>query len=175
MKKLGAIFRETSQGVIKSRIRDSSTLLVVKYLGLKSPEMSILRQSLKSARAGMLVVKNTVARRALKDTGLEVIIKSIEGPCGLVFAQEEPVDLSRVLYKFSQEHAALKVEGGIFHDRLVDKDKIEALAKLPGKQILRTQVVGGLKSPITRIVLVLNGNLRKLVICLEQIRQKRGN
>ncbi len=175
MKKIGLIFKETQKDLIRNNIKESGIFLVVKYSGLSSPDLTSLRQTLKKVRANMFVVKNTVARRALKEAGFESIIKSIEGPCGLIFVQDEPVSASKVLYNFAKDREALKLEGGVINNRIIDRKEIEMLAKLPSKEVLRAQVVGGLKSPITRIVLVLNGNLRKLVICLDQIRQKRGN
>jgi large subunit ribosomal protein L10 len=174
MKKLGLIFKETQEGLIRNNIKGAGIFLIVKYSGLSSPDLSSLRQTLKAARANMFVVKNTVARRALKDSGWESIIKSIEGPCGFIFIQEEPVAASKVLYNFTKDHEPLKLEGGVINNRIVDRKEIEALAKLPSKEVLRAQAVMGLKWPINRLVLVLNGNLRNLVNCLDQIAKKKG-
>jgi large subunit ribosomal protein L10 len=121
------------------------------------------------------VVKNSIARRALKDSGLDPLIKAIEGPCGLVFVQEEPVDASRVLYNFSREHESLKLAAGFLKDKLLEKKDIEALAKLPSREVLRAQVVMVLNAPISRLAMVLNQTLRKFVYCLDQIRQKKPN
>jgi len=174
MKKIGIIFKETSEKIIRNNLKESGSLFIVKYLGLSSPDVSSLRQALKDSRARLFVVKNTVARRALKDSGLDSIIKSIEGPCGFIFINDEPVDASKVLFNFAKDHEHLKLEGGVFKDRLLDKKDIEFLAKLPSKEGLRAQVVGALNAPLAKLVFVLNGNLRKLVVCLDQIKNKKG-
>lgn len=176
MKKISLIFKESSEKIIKENFKQTSTLFVVKYSGLSSPDLSNLRQSLRDANATMLVVKNTVARRALKNVGMdEAVIKTIEGPCGIVFPKSEPVETTKVLYKFAKDHEKLQLEGGFLDDRTLAKKDIETLAKLPSKEMLRAQVVCTLNSPLSRLAMVLNGNLRKLVVCLDQIRQKKSN
>lgn len=174
MKKIGLIFKETSEKQIKNRIKESDSLFIVKYSKLSSPDMTLLRISLKNANANLFVVKNSVARRALKDSGLDVLLKNIEGPCGLIFAKDEPVNTSRILCDFTKDHEPLKLEGGFFKDKVLERKDIERLAKLPSKQILRAQVVMTLNSPIVRLAMALNGNLRKLVYCLDQIKNKKS-
>ncbi|MDD4979878.1 MAG: 50S ribosomal protein L10 [Candidatus Omnitrophica bacterium] len=175
MKKLGLVFRETLENRLKKYFKESQGLFIVGYSKLSSPDLTTLRKSLKGAKAKLFVTKNSVARRALKDSGLEGLIKSVEGPCGLVFAKEEPVDTSRVLYGFFREHEQLKLEAGFLEDKILDKKDIERMARLPCKEILRYQAVMALKSPIFGLVMVLKGNLRKLVYCLEQIKKKKEN
>jgi large subunit ribosomal protein L10 len=176
MKKLGLIFKETSEKQIKNSIKDSTSVFVVKYSGLASPDITSLRQSLKNANADMLVVKNSVARRAFKSSGLESLVGLIEGPCGIVFAKDEPVAASKALYTFFKAHEQLKLEGGALKDKdkILDKKDIETLAKLPSKEVLRAQAVMTLKSPITGFVMVLNQALRKFVYCLDQIKNKKS-
>ena len=173
MKKLGLIFKETSEKQIKSGIKDSSTVFVIKYAGLSSPDMTALRLSLKRNNADIQVVKNSVARRAFKDSGLDFLISLVEGTCGVVFAKDEPVAASKALYDFAKTHESLKLEGGALKDKFLEKKDIEALAKLPSREVLRAQVVMTLKSPITGVVMVLHQTLRKFVYCLDQIKNKK--
>jgi large subunit ribosomal protein L10 len=172
-KKLGLLIKEISESRIKNTLKQSNALFIVKYSGLSSPSMSMLRQNLKSANATLFVVKNSVARRALKDSGLDALITSVEGPCGLVFAKEEPVGVSKVLFNFSKTNEQLKLDGGFLQDKILEKKDIETLAKLPSKQALRAQVVMVLNSPIQGLVIALNQVLTKFVYCLDQIKQKK--
>jgi len=173
VKKISAIFKENSESRIKNSLKDSSSVFIIKCLGLSSPDLTTLRQSLKSVRANLFIVKNTIARRALKDFGLQDSLKFIEGSCGLIFAQGEPVNACKVLYGFSKEHGQLRFEAGFLEKRFLAKNDIEALAKLPPKEVLRAKVVMCLKSPLFGLAGVLKGNLRKLVYCLEQIKLKK--
>lgn len=173
MKKLGLLFKETSEKYIKNRLKESNALLVIKYSGLSGPDLTSLRQNLKKSEAALFVVKNSVARRALTDAGLEILVKTIEGPCGLVFVKEEPVAPSRILCNFLKEHEQLKLEGGFLKDKFLEKKDIESMARLPSKEVLRLKVVMALNSPISGLVITLNRVLRKFVVCLEQIKQKK--
>lgn len=172
MKKLGLLVKETSENKIKASLKESDSVFILNYSKVSSPDLSALRRSLKNSQARLLVVKNTVARRALKDSDLAELLKTIEGPCGLVFAKEEPVGVSRILCDFSKTHEQLKLEGGALKNRIIGKTDIEALAKLPSKEILRAQVVMTLNSPLSGIVSVLNQTIRKFVYCIEQIKNK---
>ncbi|MFA5114623.1 MAG: 50S ribosomal protein L10 [Candidatus Omnitrophota bacterium] len=174
MKKLGLLVKEISENRVKGYLKDSNSVFILKYSGLSSPDMTSLRQALIGINANFFVVKNSVARRALKEHGLEELIKSIEGPCGFVFAKDEPVGVCKALCGFAKEHEKLGLEGGFFQERLLDNKEIEAISKLPSKETLRAQAVLTLKSPITNIVMVLSATLKKFVCCLDQIKQKKG-
>lgn len=174
MKKIGLLFRETVANRIKNNLKESSSVFIIKYSGLSSPDLTTLRQSLRSTKAEFFIAKNTIIRRALKDSAYEPMIKFIDGPCGLVFTKEEPVDTARALYGFSRDHGNLKLEGGFLKEKILDNKDIERLACLPGKEVLRAQLVMTLNSPISSLVIVLNQALRKFVWCLEQIKQKKS-
>jgi len=173
MKKLGLIFKETSAGIIQSALKESNGVLLVKYSGLSGPDLNSLRQNLRGANASLFVVKNTVARRALRDSALEGLVKNIEGPCGLVFFREEPVGTSKVLCDFAKAHEKLVLDGGVLQDKFLEKKDIESMAKLPSREVLRGQVVCTLNAPIFGIVFTLNQVLAKFVYCLEQIKNKK--
>lgn len=173
MKKIGLLVKEISESRIKEFLEDSSALFIIKYSGLSSPDLSTLRQNLKNSHANLFVVKNSVARRALKNLKLDEIVKYIEGPCGLIFAKDEPVGPSKVLYAFIKDHEQLKLEGGYLKDRVIEKKDIESLARLPSREILRAQVLMTLNAPIAGLVFTLNQVLAKLVYCLDQIKNKK--
>ncbi len=176
MKKIGLLVKEISENRIKNTIKESNAVFIIRYSGLSSPDLSALRQNLKNSKANLFVVKNSITRRALAGAGLELLVKSVDGPCGLVFVKDEAVDTSKVLYNFSREHEQLKLEGGILKDakiQLLERKDIESMACLPSKDVLRAQVVMQLNSPIWGIVFTLNQIIAKFVYCLEQIKQKK--
>lgn len=175
MKKIGVIFREASEARIKDGIKQSDSFFLVKYSGVSSPDLCNLRMSLRGVSAELFVLKNSIARRALKDYGGEELVKKIDGPCGIVFYKDEPVAASKVLFEFAKGNEKLKLEGGFLDKKVISQKEIETLAKLPSKDVLRAQVVMALKSPMIRLAMTLNGNLQKLVMCLEQIKSKKGS
>jgi large subunit ribosomal protein L10 len=173
MKKLGLVFKEVSENRIKDTLKKSDAVFIVRYSGVSSPDLCSLRQTLKGSKSSLFVVKNSVARRALVDSGLEILVKNIEGPCGLVFVKDEPVRVSQVLCNFVKEHEQLKLEGGSLKNKVLEKKDIEAMSKLPSKEVLRAQVVVTLNSPISGLVITLNQILAKFVYCIDQIRQNK--
>lgn len=173
MEKLGLLYKGTLENKIKDYLKDSASMLIVRYSKLSSPDISALRQLLKGSSATLFVSKNTVIRRALKESGFNNITNYIDGNCGLVFTKEEPVNTCKVLYNFSREHQQLKIEGGLLGDKVLEKTDIEALSRLPSKEVLRAQVVMTLKSPISGFVMVLNQVLKKFVYCLEQVKNRK--
>lgn len=173
MKKIGLLFKETSANRIKENLQKSDSVFIIKYSGLSGPDLNILRQGLSGSGSSLFVVKNSVARRALGGAGWESLVSSVEGPCGLVFAREEPPSTCRVLCNFLKDHEELKLEKGLLKGRVLEKKDIEALARLPSREVLRAQVVMALNSPIVRLTVSLNQILRKFVYCLEQIKNKK--
>jgi large subunit ribosomal protein L10 len=174
MKKIGLLVKEASESRIKNSIKSSGGMIIVKYSGVASPDMSNLRKTLKASGSDLFVVKNSVARRAMKDLGLdEALVKSIETPCGLIFFKGEPVDVSKILCGFCKEHEKLVLEGGLLQEKTLSSKDIESMSKLPAKEVLRAQLVCALNSPILKLVVVLNQNLKKFVYCIDQIRQNK--
>jgi large subunit ribosomal protein L10 len=173
MKRLGAILRQTLQNRIKDQVGASDSLIIISYAKLSSPDITNLRKSLKEARATIFVAKNSITKKALQSVGRDALIAHIDGPCGLVFCKDEPVDISRVLCNFAKDKQDLKIRGGYMKENVLTAADIEALSKLPSRDVLRAKVCGALKAPLCGMVMVLKGNLQKLVLCLEQIKNKR--
>lgn len=173
MKKIGQVIKEASASRIKDSFKSSVGLILVKYSGVSSPDMSALRKTLKSSGSDLFVVKNSVARKAMKELGREELIKSIETPCGMIFFKDEPVDISKILCAFRKEHEKLVLEGGLLQDKLLSLKDIEVMSTLPSKDVLRAQVVVALNAPISKLAIVLNQTLKKFVYCLDQIKQRK--
>ena len=125
MKKIGLLVKETSEKRIRDSFKLSKGLIIIKYSGVSSPDMSTLRKTLRGSGADLFVVKNSIARRAIKELGLDSLIKSIETPCGMIFFKDEPVDTSRILCAFRKEHEKLILEGGLLQDKLLTLKDID--------------------------------------------------
>ncbi len=174
MKKISLIFKETSENRIKDTMKESGAFVVIKYAGVSGPDLSVLRQNLKKSNARFFVVKNSVARRALKSSGCESLIGSVEGPCGLVFIKEDPVITSKILCDFRKDHEKFILESGFLKDKVLARSDIETMARLPSKEILRAQLVMTLNAPISGLVIALSQIIRKFVYCLDQIKEKKS-
>lgn len=175
MKKIGLLVKEVAENRVKNRLKVVNSVFIIKYSGLSGSDLNSLREQLRQSKAGLFVTKNSVARRALKEAGLDNLSNKVEGPSAFIFIEDEPVETSRLLYNFAKAHEQLKVEGGLLKDAILEKQDIETLAKLPAKEVLRAQVVMTLNSPISGLAIVLNQALKKFVYCLDQIKQKKSS
>lgn len=175
MKKISLIIKETSGSAIKENINaPDASYFIIKYSGLSSADMSTLRQSLGDSGARLQVVKNSVARRVLKESGQETLVPSVEGPCGFVFTCDDAAAVSKTLCGFAKEHEPLKVEAGYLSGKPLTAEEVLELSKLPSKDMMRATTVMAIKAPITGFVMVLNQTLKKFVYCVEQIKQKKS-
>jgi len=175
MKKIGLLVKETSANRIKNSFKLAKGLVILKYSGVSSPDMSSLRKTLKGSKADLFVVKNSIARKVMKELGRDDLMSSIENPCGMIFFKDEPVDTFKILCAFRKDHEKLILESGLFEDKLLTSKDIEAISKLASKEALRAMVVVALNAPISKLAIVLNQTLKKFVYCLDQIKQKKSN
>jgi len=172
MKKLGLLFKETSENLIAKRLEENQSLFVINYAKVSGPDFNGLRLALKNTKARVFMVKNSVARRALKNAG-EKLTSSIEGSCGIVFSADDPVQTCKVLYTFIQTHDQFKVQAGLLAGgQVLAKQDVETLSKLPPKEQLRADLVGVINAPLSRLTYILKQNLNKLTYYLEQRKDK---
>jgi len=173
MKKIGLLVKETSANRIKNNFKLAKGLVILKYSGVSSPDMSSLRKTLRGSKAELFVVKNSIARKVMKELGRDDLMNSIENPCGMIFFKDEPVDTFKILCAFRKDHEKLILESGLFEDKLLTSKDIEAISKLASKEVLRGMVVVALNAPISKLAIVLNQTLKKFVYCLDQIKKNK--
>lgn len=173
MIKIGSFFRKSVVEGVAKDIRGSESLFVVAYSGLSSAQMTQLRTALKGNNSRLLVTKNSLIRRALKDAKIEGLDSLLEGQIGIIFAQKDVAATSKALTKFAQDNVSLVVKGGFYNNRILNNKDIENISKLPSRELLYAQVVGALQAPLAGLVFTLKGSLNKLVIVLSQIKEKK--
>ena len=150
--------------------------ILTDYRGLTTAELTDLRRKLREAGIEYRVVKNSLAQFAAKQAGMDELAGSFEGPIALAFSYGEIPDAARVLYDYIRTaKSILNVKGGFLEDRLLSPRDVETLAKLPTKEVLISQVIGGIQSPITGLVNVLAGPIRGVMGVLQaRIQQLEG-
>jgi len=173
MEKIGRLLRQVSENEIRKNIKDKDGFLVVSYSGLSGPDANTLRQSLKDNKSRLFVIKNSISKRVFKETGIEGLSEMLQGPCGLVFVQDDFIIIAKLINTFAKEHESFKIAGGVLKDRILNKSDIVSLAKFSNKKTLHTQLVMSMKSPITGLVCSLSNILNKLVFVLEEVKKKK--
>lgn len=165
-----AISKEKKQELVKSyaeAFSRSQAAIMTNYSGLSVAELNRLRNKMREAGSGYHVVKNRLVKMALGEAGLPVPEELLQGPTAIGFCYEDVIAPAKVLTEYAKESKVLTIKGGILGERVIDGQVISSLANLPSRDVLLTQLLSGIQSPIAGLVNVLSGTLRGLVTVLK--------
>ena len=152
---------------LKERLGTAKTVVLTEYRGLSVQQLSDLRKQLKGAAAEYKVVKNRLARLAVKGSTLDALGVHLKGPTGLVFTKQDPVAVAKALQAFVKTNPRLQIKLGLVEGKVVQPAELKALADLPSKGQLRSEIVGALQGPMAQLVSLLRAPLREIVYVLE--------
>jgi large subunit ribosomal protein L10 len=152
---------------LKERLGGVSAAVITEYRGLTVRQLSDLRKQLKAASAEYKVVKNRLAKLAVKESGLAPLGTHLTGPTGLVIAKQDPVGAAKALQTFVRTNPQLNIKVGLVDGKVLQPAELRALADLPSKDALRAQIVGALQGPMSQLVTLLTAPQGELVRVLE--------
>lgn len=165
-----AITKKKKQELVKSYTEEfsrSQAAILTDYRGLSVAELNQLRNKMRETGSGYHIVKNRLAKLALREAGLPVPEELLQGPTAIGFCYDDVVAPAKVLTEYAKESKTLIVKGGILGARVIDGQAISSLADLPSRDVLLAQLLSSIQSPIAGLVNVLNGPLRGLVTMLK--------
>ena len=152
----------------------SGSVVLVDYQGMNVAQSTHLRARSRESGVEFVVAKNTLTRRAADAAGVEDISEFLVGPTAMAFS-EDPVASAKLMTEYSGEVESFEVKGGLLDgSRVMAAQEVVALSRLPGREQLLAQVVGGIQSPIAGLVNVLNGTIRNLVVMLNQVAEQKN-
>jgi large subunit ribosomal protein L10 len=157
---------------IADRLGDASAIFAVDYRGISVPQAAELRTQLSEADASFRVVKNRLAKRAVERAGTPELDALLVGPTALTFVKGDAVVAAKAIATFGRENEILEYKGGLMDGAPLDPDQFKAIARLPGLDVLRGQLVGVAASPLTGLTRGLASMLSGLAIALGEIRDK---
>lgn len=155
-----------------ARFNNTAAGVFVDYRGLTVEEDTKLRNKFREAGVQYSVIKNTMARFAINQCGLEELDPILNGPTALATHETDLVAPAKIISEFSKGNDKLKVKSGYVEGKVISDKEVERLAALPSKEELVAKALGGLNAPIAGFANVLNANLTGLVRVLDAIAQK---
>jgi large subunit ribosomal protein L10 len=156
---------------LKEKIEGATALYYTDFTGLNVKRMTDLRRRLRKANVEYVVIKNTLALRAVNESGL--VGERLRGPTGLVVAKDA-VAAAKVITDFAKENEQRPaVKGGMFEGKAIDKAQITKLASMPSREQMLAQLGAGLQSPMAAFLGALNGVLYTFAGALEALRSQR--
>jgi len=165
--------KATSIDELREGLGTARSAVLTDFRGLSVAEITELRTLCRKSAVKYQVVKNTLAKIAVKDTGLEGLAAYLDGPTAIAISREDPMAPSRVLTAWGKTRPTFAIKGGVVEGRVVGPAEITALANLPPREVLLAQVAGAFNAPIQSLVNVLAGPIRVLASVLDQVRHQK--
>ena len=160
---------------ITADLKATDVYYFVDYRGLTFSEATELRARLAKVDASLKVVKNTLAKIAAADAGVEGLSELLQGPTAIAYCHGDPVRVAKTIQDFIREKKKAAIRGGKLQRSLLSTSDVETLAALPSREQLIAQVVRAIASPLAGLANVLNGPLRGLVVVLAQVQEQRAS
>jgi large subunit ribosomal protein L10 len=161
------IHRET-----KKAFEDHPSVVFVNYNTFTQDDSVAFRDKAKAVGANARVIKNSVAAIALKELGVDGADAILAGPVLAILGQD-PVAVSKVAADFAKAKKKGEILGGVIDFKLVNASEVNALSKLPSKEVLIGMFVNVVAAPLRGLVTVLNGNIRGLALVVNAIKEKK--
>jgi large subunit ribosomal protein L10 len=165
---------QTEKQAIVAELRDkmqgAKALYYTDFTGLNVKQMTDLRRRLRKGGVEYVVIKNTLALRAVNESGLAGT--RLRGPTGIVIGKD-PVVAAKVLTDFAREFEKPGVKGGLLDGKSIDSAQVKKLATMPSREQLLAELGAGLQSPLAAMAGALNGVLTTFVGALDALRAQR--
>jgi|APSaa5957512535_1039671.scaffolds.fasta_scaffold48914_3 large subunit ribosomal protein L10 len=158
--------------LLKERFASSQIAILTDYRGLDVASITSLRRQLDESQTNFKVVKNRLAKIAVKDTSAEPLSEYFVGTTA-VATSDDPTGPAKVLMKFAKDHEQLKIRIGLLDGKLLDLKSVEQLATMPSKDELIAKLMGSMQAPATNLVGVLSQIPRQVVSVLDAVRKQK--
>jgi large subunit ribosomal protein L10 len=158
---------------ISGHFESSEAALLTEYRGLRVSEIAEVRGALRNADAEYKVYKNTLARIAVRDVGLEELVGMLEGPTAIAFVRGDAAAAAKALDDAAKKYPVLVIKGGVLNGRVIDAAQANELARLEPREVQLARVAMLMNAPAQRVVNALAALLRDLGSMLAQVVTKK--
>jgi large subunit ribosomal protein L10 len=160
---------------IASNIDESDAIFAVDYRGISVAQIAELRTKLREADATFKVVKNSLTERAADQVGAAALKDYLAGPTALTFVRGDVATAAKAVADYARATQLLPFKGGLMDGAPLDVDQIRSLSRMPSREVLYSQLVGVVASPVTGLVRTLGALISGLAVALGQVREKKAS
>ena len=158
---------------IKDLFASSDAYFITDYQGLNVANLTLLRKELRESNVKYLVAKNSLFRLAAKDAGVDGLDEYFVGPTAVAFANDDPSVAAKILHESHKKTELPRFKVFMVEGQLHQADEVKALAELPPRDVLLSQVVAAVEAPLTELVGTLDGFFRELVGVVDALEEKK--
>ena len=158
---------------LTEQIGKANNAFLIDFKGITVPQVTELRKQVRQTNSGYVVVKNTLALIALKDSPIINMKEQFTGPTAIAFNATDAVVLAKALTKFAKDVPAVAFKGALLNGQVVPASEIQNIANLPSREELVAKLLYLLQSPIRGLVTVLQANIRNLAVVIDQIAKQK--
>jgi len=171
---MATVVKEKTVEEFASLLQDARGVILAEYAGLNVAAVSSLRRKCRDAGVQYRVIKNTLAKRATSQAGMAVLDPLLEGPNAWAIHKTDQVAAAKVLSEFAKDNQKLKIRGGLVDGRLITIKDVETLAKLPSRDVLLSQTLAAMQSPMSGFAGALNALMRGFATAVDAYAKKRS-
>jgi large subunit ribosomal protein L10 len=171
---MARVEKEEAVREIADRFSSASAALLTEYRGLSVGDMAEVRTALRDVQADYRVLKNTLARIAVREVGLEDLVSLLQGPTAIAFVRGDAVEAAKALDDASKKFPVLVIKGGVLDGKIVDADQARLLARLESRDIQLTKIAMLANQPLQQTINVFAALLRDLGSMLAQVVEQKA-
>lgn len=152
----------------------ATNAFLIDFKGITVPQVTELRKQVRETNSSYIVVKNTLALIAVKDSPLQGLENAFTGPTAVAYNATDAVALAKALTKFAKDVPTVQFKGALLNGQVVPASEIQNIANLPSREELVAKLLYLMQHPIRGLAVVLNGTIRNFAVVLDQIAKQKG-